>query len=106
MALLTGLVFLNLSFVLTEVSALNKVNKNSALFKNLVQLVIGMAEEEDPSAGESHGEKNLKDIFLDISERLASCRQSDLLQREYFRTLQRNHPLSGVCIILIQPPEA
>lgn len=48
-AILTGIVFLNMSFFLAEVSAL-KIEKDKVLFKNICKLVAGSSAEEEQGA--------------------------------------------------------
>lgn len=54
-SIFTGLLFLNLSFMLTELKLLGLDQKNSALYKNLVQLISlsGFEEESDSTPGTS-----------------------------------------------------
>jgi len=53
-AILTGLLFLNLSFILTEIHSFDLKSKNSKLYDNIVKMVCGIgAEEEKDIMGES-----------------------------------------------------
>jgi len=52
-ALLTGLLFLNLSFLLTELDMLGLDHKNYALYTELVRMISsGIEEEADNSSGQ------------------------------------------------------
>lgn len=53
-ALFTGILFLNLSFILTEIHSFDLKNKNPLLYDNMVKMVCGIgAEEEKDAMGES-----------------------------------------------------
>lgn len=56
LTILIGVIFLNLSFVLAEVSALDFENHDSALFENLVRLIStsGFEEEKDANGEPTH----------------------------------------------------
>ena len=53
-AIFTGILFLNLSFILTEIHSIDLKNKNAKLYDNIVKMVCGIgAEEEKDIMGES-----------------------------------------------------
>lgn len=52
--LITGIIFLNLSFILTEINSLELKENNVELYNNIVRMVSGIgAEEEKDVAGET-----------------------------------------------------
>ena len=105
--LITGLIFLNLSFVLTEINSFNIQKKNKQLFENLIKLARGINEEETDANGEIPCEKkDAKEVDLYLSGYIntASPQYSVLTTR--YGHHSSNSPLSGVYNILIQPPEA
>ena len=66
-----GAIFLNLSFILTEVNSLDLKRTNSDLYENLVRMVSGIgAEEEKDVSGESEttSEKEVKAYYPDAHE--------------------------------------
>jgi hypothetical protein len=106
-ATLTGLVFLNLSFFLAELNALEFSKNNKALYETLVSALAGISEEEkDVFGGESGSEtESLSkeiDICLDLFQHLS---------RGYFFTISTNgaslahFPCDGATSNVHQPPE-
>jgi hypothetical protein len=59
-AILTGLVFLNLSFVLTELAILEVPSTNSGLYADIAKLVSGVGFEEERDAGGESSEKTIE----------------------------------------------
>lgn len=69
MTLFTGIVFLNMSFFLFEVSLL-KLDKDHKMIENIAKLIAGAASEEEKDVFGSSSEKdnlttNALDLFLD-----------------------------------------
>lgn len=106
-ATLTGVVFLNLSFFLAELNALEFNKKNKALYETIVSALAGVCEEErDVFGGESGSEtESLSkeiDIFLDLFQNLS---------RGYSFTISTNgtshahFPCDGATSNIHQPPE-
>lgn len=57
LSILTGIMFLNLSFILTEVKSLELEKNNRTLFESLIRLVSGVGiEEEKDVSGETTNE--------------------------------------------------
>lgn len=106
-ATLTGVVFLNLSFFLAELNALEFNKKNKALYETMVSALAGICEEEkDAFGGESGSETESLSKEIDI------C--IDLLQhlgRGYSFTISSNGALhthflcDGATNNIHQPPE-
>ncbi len=65
-SIFTGLLFLNLSFMLTELNLLGLDQKNSALFDNLVHMITqsGFEEETDSSTGTTNEIQNDTHLFF------------------------------------------
>lgn len=106
-ATLTGVVFLNLSFFLAELNALEFNKNNKALYDTLVSALAGISEEEkDVFGGESGAEtESLSkeiDICLDLFQNL---------NRGYSFTVCTNgnslahFPCDGATSNIHQPPE-
>lgn len=104
-AILTGVVFLNMSFFLAELNALEFSKKNKALYESLVASLAGICEEEkDVFGGESETESLSKevDIFVSLYENSG---------RGYSLTLSTNgssqahFPCDGALCNIHQPPE-
>lgn len=106
-ATLTGVVFLNLSFFLAELNALEFNKKNKALYETIVSALAGISEEErDVFGGESSSEtESLSkeiDIYLDLLQNIS---------RGYSFTFSTNgnshahFPCDGATTNIHQPPE-
>ena len=64
MTLLTGLIFLNMSFFLFEVSAL-KLNQDKKMFSNIIKLISSSAAEEEKDAfGGADEDSKVKEVDL------------------------------------------
>lgn len=106
-ATLTGIVFLNMSFFLAELNALEFNKKNKALYESLVASLAGISEEEkDVFGGESGSEtESLSkevDLFLTLYQNIS---------RGYSFTISTNgssqahFPCDGALCSIHQPPE-
>lgn len=106
LATLAGLVFLNLSFFLTELNILDFKKNNEALYETLVLTFNTICEEEkDPLSGEaSETESSNKEIDL-----LLSCFEN--IQAAYVFVIIKNnpsclhYPCDGTSASIHQPPE-
>jgi hypothetical protein len=65
----TGLVFINMSFFLVEMNALELRKKNKVLWENMVKVFAGVNEEEKGAAGELADETDLlnKEVDLEVN---------------------------------------
>jgi hypothetical protein len=106
--LVTGIVFLNMSFFLAEVSAL-KLTKDKKMTENIAKLIAGAASEEEKDACSSSAEEDAKgltelDLLLD-HKTLGSYTSESPYQLTYLAT-QDQKTLTGARDTVIQPPEA
>lgn len=106
LAILAGLVFLNLSFFLTELNILDFKKENEALYKTLVNTFSNICEEEkDPLSGESSETETLS---KELDVLLAHFENSQL---GFEIILNKNnpscldHPCDGAVMSIHQPPE-
>jgi hypothetical protein len=106
LTLITGLVFLNLSFFLTELSLFNCKNENSALYSSLAQAFSTICEEEkDPLNNESSDTENEGkelDIILITMETAGTGFYFVLTKNN---PSQSHHPCDGTSFKVHQPPE-
>lgn len=78
-SLFTGIVFLNMSFFLAEISAL-KLDQNKQMMENIAKLLAGCAAEEE------------KDVFGGTSDEDTSAKEIDLIFHYHTHT-PRHHVL-------------
>jgi hypothetical protein len=106
--LFTGVVFLNMSFFLAEVSAL-KLTQNKKMVENIAKLVAGAASEEEKDAFGGNGSEDLKgvtEIDLLLDQRILL---SDIVVAPQQLTYMAAHgqkTLAGTRDTEIRPPEA
>jgi hypothetical protein len=106
LATLAGLVFLNLSFFLTELNILDFKENNKELYETLVLTFNTICEEEkDPLSGESSETESLnKELYLLLSS-------FENVQAGYVLVIIKNnpsclhHPCDGTSSSIHQPPE-
>lgn len=104
-ASLTGIIFLNLSFILTEINGLELKKSNVQLYDTIVKLVSGIgAEEEKDVAGETESSTE-KEVNVFCSDRFE-------LKADYYLIINRLHLnelnlrlLSGNIEISTPPPK-
>ena len=72
-SLLMGIVFLNMSFILTELSVVN-LNKNKQVIANIVKLATTATEEERDLEDTSESSENLKEVDLTLFKSSFACR--------------------------------
>jgi hypothetical protein len=65
----TGLVFINMSFFLVEMNALELRKKNKVLWENMVKVFAGVNEEEKGGAGEltDTADPLMKEVYLEAN---------------------------------------
>jgi len=106
-ALFTGIIFLNMSFFLTEVSAL-KLDQNKPLMENLSKLMAGCAaeEEKDIFGGSSDEDTLVKEIDLIFNCHTCTIGSYVLVSKSKISLLDQGIPLLGNYEIYSPPPEA
>jgi hypothetical protein len=98
-ALFTGVIFLNLSFLRAEVSALN-LDPNNRMARNLTMLIANLMEEEEPGADEDSTFSALD--FIAIHH--PSIGTVDPLSDSKFGIWSHGHTRLGEFEILEPPP--
>jgi hypothetical protein len=105
MTLFTGLIFLNMSFFLAEVSAL-KLNQDQKMFTNIIKLISSSAAEEEKDAfggtDEDCSAKEINLIFNYSTHSLYSYISDVNKKRSVF---DQGIPLLGSYEIYSPPPE-
>lgn len=100
-SLLTGVIFLNMSFILVEISAL-KIDQDKQLALNLSVLVANSFAEEEPGADEDASLSEL-DLMFNHSANTPSERPSFGIQ---YNIWSHGHPRLAEYEICNPPPEA
>ncbi|MBT1686548.1 hypothetical protein [Dawidia soli] len=106
--LFTGVVFLNMSFFLAEVSAL-KLTQNKKMVENIAKLVAGAASEEEKDVFGGNGSEDLKgvtEIDLLLDHRTSPDDYSVVPQQLTYMASHGQKTLAGTRDTEIQPPEA
>ncbi|MBT1708513.1 hypothetical protein KK062_09770 [Fulvivirgaceae bacterium PWU5] len=106
--LVTGVLFLNMSFFLAEVSAL-KLTQNKKMVENIAKLVAGAASEEEKDAFGGNGSEDLKsatEIDLLLHHRTPLSDYLVLPQQLTYMASHGQKTLAGTRNTVIQPPEA
>jgi hypothetical protein len=109
MTVFTGLVFLNLSFFLAEVTALNIGKENQQLIENLVRIFATVSEEEkDINTGESTDTASslAKEVDLHLSEHLRQFNTEFVIILKAYADLHCQLSKSRFAETPSQPPEA
>ncbi len=105
MTLLTGLIFLNMSFFLFEVSAL-KLNKDKKMFSNIIKLISSSAAEEEKDAfGGADEDSKVKevDLIFNYTTHPVHCIISEVNNKR--TVFNQGVPLLGSYEIYSPPPE-
>lgn len=104
MTLFTGLIFLNMSFFLAEVSAL-KLNQDKKMIVNIAKLISNSAAEEEKDVfGGSNEDCSGKEIDLIFEYNLNKATAYTLLDKKRI-TFDTGSPLLGSYEIYSPPPE-
>ena len=105
-ALITSIVFLNLSMILLEVSAL-KLDKDRTMAENIARQISNCSsEEETDSGGQSDEDSTVKEIDL-MAANLISVLVSELSDNNQLKLFQNfGIPRYGNYEIFCPPPEA
>lgn len=101
----TGLLFLNMSFFLAEVTAL-ELNKNKKIAENITKLWMGVAEEEKDTAGSEKGTDNLKELDFTFNPGILHYVDRTFIALLTFSHQQSCKPDSGITTLFNPPPEA
>lgn len=106
-SLFTGIIFLNMSFFLAEVSAL-KLDQNKQMMENISKLLGGCAaeEEKDIFGGSSEEDTLAKEIDLIFNHHTYTPGNSILVSNSKMSVLDQGRPLFGNYEIYSPPPEA
>ena len=103
-ALVVGVVFLNLCFILSEINALKQYRINKKIVENIERIISinGLEEEKDSSSSISW-----EDEFIDLDHTRQNPNLSDfyICVTTQFLSDRSEQILPGVVDITIQPPE-
>lgn len=103
-AIFTGIIFLNMSFVLVEVSAL-KMDQDKEMIKNIAALIAGCANEEEPG-GSADEDNTVNEIQLLLHHGSHKAHSTDSLSKNKARITTLGVPTLGIYEIDSPPPEA
>jgi len=105
--LATGLVFLNLSFFMTELSLLELEKHDKRMLKSLISMLARVSEEEkgaQSSSSESGSFAKEVDLYLHLHTSELSAGYTLITNNAYCH--QKSIPLAGMQDTPLQPPEA
>jgi hypothetical protein len=105
--LITGIVFLNLSFFLTELSYMGLETKNKKELVNLVRMLSGISEEETEVPTDGAHESQTIHKTVDLFHHYSYSQQYapfSLTPGHHWNDLE-SCPLSGALDSILQPPE-
>ena len=104
--LFTGIIFLNMSFFLAEISAL-KLDKNQKLMENMAKLFAGAAseEEKDIFGGPSEDLKTTSEIDFLLNSEDLSDRYYVIVSVQIHRIVDGAKPTPGMQEIVVPPPQ-
>jgi hypothetical protein len=103
-SLFTGIIFLNMSFVLAEVSAL-KMDQDKQMIENIAALIAGCTSEEE-SGGASDEDNTVNEIQLISHHGSHPPSSIDDLSKNKLRITTSGAPRLGNYKIFSPPPEA
>ena len=105
-ALITSIVFLNMSMILMEVSAL-RLDKDRTMAENIAKQISGCSSEEETDSGaQSDEDTTVKEIDL-MAANLISILVSELSDNNQLKLFQNSGtPRYGNYEIFCPPPEA
>jgi len=105
MTLLTGLIFLNMSFFLAEVSAL-KINQDKKMFSNIIKLISNnTAEEEQDAFGGADEDSSAKEVDLIFTYSAHTIHSFIINVKKKRSVFDQGIPLLGSYEIYSPPPE-
>ena len=99
--LFTGVIFLNMSFLLAEISALN-LDPNNRMARNLSILIASSMAEEEPGADED-STFSVLDFIVNHHPAVGTL---DLFSNNKFGTWSHGHPRLSEFEIVKPPPQA
>ncbi|MBL7857493.1 MAG: hypothetical protein JNM57_07375 [Cyclobacteriaceae bacterium] len=106
LTILTGLVFLNMSFFMAEVSAL-KLCKNQQMMENIIKLIAGSASEEETDIFGGSEKDNTADKEVDFSvEKIIIFDFTTLPFQLANKTCDGAKPITGNPETINPPPES
>jgi hypothetical protein len=106
MTLFTGLIFLNMSFFLAEVSAL-KISQDKKMFSNIIKLISSNAAEEEKDAfGGADEDCSAKEVDLIFSYSAHTIHAFTSKVSKKRTVFDQGIPLLGSFEIYSPPPEA
>lgn len=103
-SLLTGLIFLNMSFVMVEVSVL-KLDKDRQMIESIAKLIAGTNEEETDAFGGYADEDPVKEINVFFHADLSLCSLASLSSPFIKGLGEQGIPRFGNYEIYCPPPE-
>lgn len=106
-ALVTSLVFFNMSMILVEVSAL-RLDKDRAMAENIARQIAGCSSEEESDAMTGHADEDtsVKEVDL-MSANLLSMLVSEQSDNRHLKEFEHHgSPRYGNYEIFCPPPEA
>lgn len=106
LTLVTGLVFLNLSFFMTELSWLNLEKHDKQMLKQLVTMLARVSEEEKGAHGGAESGTFAKEVDLYLSVYAGDLSSGYTLITNNVYSHQQAVPLAGMHDTPLQPPEA
>jgi len=105
MTLFTGLIFLNMSFFLFEVSAL-KISQDKKMYSNIMKLISSNAAEEEKDAfGGQEEDSSAKEVDLIFSYSVHTIRNHISEVNNKRSVFDQGVPLLGSYEIYSPPPE-
>ena len=104
--LVTGIIFLNMSFFLAEVTAL-KLDQDKQMMENISKLLSGCAaeEEKDVFGGSSDEDTTAKEIDLIFNYHTHSPGDASLMSKNKLHAFSQGIPQLGNYEIFSPPPE-
>lgn len=106
LTLATGLVFLNLSFFMTELSLLDLEKHDKQMLKRLVTMLARVSEEEKGSQGSSEPGSFAKEVDLFLNFYISELSAGGTLIKKNIYAHGQSVPLAGMHDTPLQPPEA
>jgi hypothetical protein len=103
-ALLTGLVFLNMSFFLAEVSMLGLTNPE--LIENVAKLISSSGFEEERDGESSGNDSSAKEVDLLIHQIQLHHSALFLITTKIIRILEDHYPHANYALIFSPPPDS
>jgi hypothetical protein len=101
-AMVTAVIFLNMSFFLTEITMLNLHHDNIEVFERLVKILANAGQEEE---GDTESAEEGPEAFVDFSIASISVYDADVaFVQEYNNSFTSITATQNVCEITTPPP--